>query len=535
MHLVMIKKVVMAALLLPTLAMTLEAGVLIAYTYRDLSSVEATREYATLLTMAGEIASSATPDEAEAVTNYLKDPGPATKLAFEQAQAELDRQNERLDALIQENLTDHSLQDPYAALRGQLDTLHKFREQVEQGQATTLSLLEVYRPLSEAYLDLVNALDEQINDNRLLRKLDQLQAMLHGHEAGMIISAFGYQYLSGVELTPQENEALFKAVHVYDARLQELAEFEYAEQRAVLKFHNSESGTQFRDVLSHIRTRGLQPASLSGSPQRLADAWTELHAQRMEAWKADLAKHIRDTRELADSLTLQSRMHFLALITGVIVMLVLTTTVLVLATKGIRLVDRLTRDREALIQELRSASHTDVLTGMPNRRGFDAALRSIETRSDGEAVHSLVIFDLDRFKQVNDVHGHDGGDAVLAQVARVARGSFRSGDLLARHGGEEFVALLPNTGLVEAALAAEDVREAIAATDIHLPSGKTIRVTASFGCAAHHGALESGHLNAMIKKADLALYAAKFSGRNKVVRDGDFNEISMERREVRFA
>lgn len=536
MKLLTIKKVVMAALLLPTIAMTLEAGVLIAYSYRDLSDLEATRQYANLLTLAGEIASSATPDEAEATIDYIKQPGPGTLEALTQAQARLDAQTERLDTLLADSVSDGSLQADLTLLKARADDLHQFRQRVAQGLANELGIASVYPPLSTAYMDIVTTLDAKINDNRLLRKLDQLQVMLQGHEAGLTIAALGYRHLSGANLTQEEQEAFSGAIYIHDIRLAELADFASSEEPAVLKFHKTESGTQYRDVLTHIRSGGTSPASLAVPPMDMADLWIKLHTERTHAWKQDLARHIRDTRELADSLTLQSRMHFLALITGVIVLLVLTTTVLVLATKGIRLVDRLTRDREALIQELRSASHTDVLTGMPNRRGFEATLRMIRSKHcNRDSTHSLVIFDLDRFKHVNDVYGHDGGDAVLAQVARVARGSFRSADILARHGGEEFVVLLPDTDLEEAAVAADHVRQAIAETAVRLPDGTTIRVTASFGCAAHQGSLETADLNAMIKKADLALYAAKFSGRNKVVRDGDFNEISMERREVRFA
>jgi diguanylate cyclase (GGDEF)-like protein len=191
---------------------------------------------------------------------------------------------------------------------------------------------------------------------------------------------------------------------------------------------------------------------------------------------------------------------------------------MVLAARGLRLIDRLTQDREALVGELRNAAQTDLLTGLYNRRGFEVAALALLTQAEhGSRWISVVLFDLDHFKRINDIYGHDAGDAVLRHVAGVARENFRSFDLLVRHGGEEFLALLPDSTPDDAAIVAERVRLAIEMAEIPLPSGELLKVTASFGCAGRANDGASRNFEDLVKRADLALYAAKASGRNCVV------------------
>lgn len=184
-----------------------------------------------------------------------------------------------------------------------------------------------------------------------------------------------------------------------------------------------------------------------------------------------------------------------------------------------RLLDRLTREREELVTELRSASQTDLLTGLYNRRGFEAVAEALLGKDRARPV-AVVLFDLDHFKKINDQHGHDVGDDVLRQVAAIAKRNFRGVDLLVRHGGEEFLALLPDTSKDEAASVAERVRRAVQDARIPLPDGGVVDVTASFGCAARTYSAHGDHFEDLIKKADMALYAAKASGRNYVATSG---------------
>jgi len=166
----------------------------------------------------------------------------------------------------------------------------------------------------------------------------------------------------------------------------------------------------------------------------------------------------------------------------------------------------------------------DILTELYNRRGFfnllDGAWKHI-SRHNHDA--SVIIFDLDSFKNINDVHGHEVGDQALKQVARKLNLHIRSGDITARWGGEEFVLFLPETNVKEAHQMAERLRISIA--DNILPVGSdNISVTASFGIAER--AVDDGSIEQLIAKADKALYVAKRSGKNRVEIFGNAINIS---------
>lgn len=164
---------------------------------------------------------------------------------------------------------------------------------------------------------------------------------------------------------------------------------------------------------------------------------------------------------------------------------------------------------------LRQMAMSDPLTGLANRRAFDRELaRRIISNRRGDRQLALAVFDIDRFKQVNDTHGHDAGDEILRHIARTAAVALREGDLLARIGGEEF-AVIPATSdpAVLEGLASR-LRGAIEASPA--PVGTShIAVTVSVGCALAecHSAAD---IDRLFKAADTALYAAKTGGRNRV-------------------
>jgi len=162
-------------------------------------------------------------------------------------------------------------------------------------------------------------------------------------------------------------------------------------------------------------------------------------------------------------------------------------------------------------KELVGQAHTDPLTGVLNRQGLRAAL--IGTSSLLTNPMCVIFIDIDRFKTVNDVHGHATGDEVLRRVAQVLGTNIRSADKLVRWGGEEFLLVCTSTTLVQAAALAEKLR--LALHQQQWPLG--LRVTASFGVAEHKASEEFGDV---IKRADLELYAAKTSGRDRVHADG---------------
>jgi diguanylate cyclase (GGDEF)-like protein len=161
---------------------------------------------------------------------------------------------------------------------------------------------------------------------------------------------------------------------------------------------------------------------------------------------------------------------------------------------------------------------TDELTGLANARAFRSILdREIERSRRFQSPLSLVMLDLDDFKQVNDRHGHQQGDEVLASVAAVLREHSRDIDAPARYGGEEMAVVLPQTDSAGAALLAERMREAVERVRVRNVSGAApLRVTASFGVASvPESAVDYDDL---VAAADAALYRAKRGGKNRVER-----------------
>ena len=164
-----------------------------------------------------------------------------------------------------------------------------------------------------------------------------------------------------------------------------------------------------------------------------------------------------------------------------------------------------------LIERLEELSRTDALTGAFNRRAFDEALaRETASAERYGAPFGLVIFDLDFFKRVNDLHGHEAGDKVLRHFARVVRSTLRDCDLLYRYGGEEFAALLPQTGLAGAIASATRVVRAVAQSRLRL-DGAELGLTCSAGAAA----TDTCPAADLVAEADEALYEAKQAGRNR--------------------
>lgn len=165
-------------------------------------------------------------------------------------------------------------------------------------------------------------------------------------------------------------------------------------------------------------------------------------------------------------------------------------------------------DQARIANRHRSEAMTDPLTGLLNRRALFGGLTG---RVPDEV--ALVVLDLDHFKSINDRFGHASGDMVLRAFAEVISSNLRSSDVAARLGGEEFCILLPNAGPDAAARIAERIRAHLEAKVFPTPSGP-IRSTVSAGIAARSAEPES--FQALLNRADLALYQAKSSGRNRV-------------------
>ena len=170
-------------------------------------------------------------------------------------------------------------------------------------------------------------------------------------------------------------------------------------------------------------------------------------------------------------------------------------------------------------------SVTDALTGLKNRAYFVEDLKNrisaIESQNDAtkEYALSVIMMDIDFFKKVNDVYGHQAGDYVIRTTAQLAQANFRKTDVLARYGGEEFLAILPDTDLQGAISAAEKLRIAVAEHRYEF-EGKVIPLTISSGVAQIQIGREKG--DQAIARADQALYFSKQNGRNRVsMHDGE--------------
>lgn len=181
-----------------------------------------------------------------------------------------------------------------------------------------------------------------------------------------------------------------------------------------------------------------------------------------------------------------------------------------------------TSQLEAANAALHVMSHSDALTGIANRRRFDESLAAEWGRAarDGARV-GVLLLDVDHFKLFNDRYGHDGGDQCLRRVAEAVQSAVRGSDLAARFGGEEFVVLLPGATDEIACVVAERIRSAVSALQIrHESSPVGGVVTVSVGGTSSAIELSAGAVPLdLVRRADAALYAAKESGRNKVVVD----------------
>ncbi len=179
----------------------------------------------------------------------------------------------------------------------------------------------------------------------------------------------------------------------------------------------------------------------------------------------------------------------------------------------------LARPLARMLSELSDGADRDPLTGLANRRAFDARVAEELDRAHRYHTHlALVLVDLDHFKQVNDRHGHQTGDELLRAFAAAVSRCLRELDLAARFGGEEFALVLPGAHTDDACRLAEQIRAAVAELELFDPAGERVRVTASFGAADFPSCAT---VEELVGAADRRLYQAKRLGRNRVVGSDD--------------
>jgi diguanylate cyclase (GGDEF)-like protein len=182
-----------------------------------------------------------------------------------------------------------------------------------------------------------------------------------------------------------------------------------------------------------------------------------------------------------------------------------------------RLCNAMAKELSRVQTELVIQSRTDSLTAASNRRNLDERLEhEIERARRYDRKLSILMLDLDRFKQVNDRYGHTTGDSVLREFARLVQSSIRPADELFRYGGEEFLVILPETGNSEAAVVAERIRSSVATSRINIAPEAAIGVTVSIGVTTFPD--NAATADELVAASDRALYAAKTGGRNRVSR-----------------
>ena len=164
---------------------------------------------------------------------------------------------------------------------------------------------------------------------------------------------------------------------------------------------------------------------------------------------------------------------------------------------------------------MQNQSIRDPLTGLFNRRYLEVSLERELKRAERSQTHlGAIVLDIDRFKDFNDSWGHEAGDLVLRELGRFLQANLRASDIACRFGGEEFALILPGTAPEDARRRAEQLRQGLQRIDLHRPTCKLEKVTASFGvaCFPDHAQTWKG----LLRKADAALYRAKAAGRDRV-------------------
>jgi diguanylate cyclase (GGDEF)-like protein len=241
------------------------------------------------------------------------------------------------------------------------------------------------------------------------------------------------------------------------------------------------------------------------------ELWRERRRHLLQRWPAIFVPILHGAVFLipiALASILPADRGMLSLASGWIAVFALETILYVIGTAFIVLL--ITKERTVRIHK--AAAHTDPMTGLFNRRGFiEAAHLLMKRQAKKGAPVSVLMFDLDHFKSINDSYGHAVGDDALRLFASTVSSTMRANDVIARFGGEEFVAILPGS-ITDAVIAADRVRLAFEAAAIEVGE-RRLAATVSVGAAS--GAAMSD-IEQLIGNADAALYRAKLNGRNRV-------------------
>ena len=252
-----------------------------------------------------------------------------------------------------------------------------------------------------------------------------------------------------------------------------------------------------------LRKRKLSPEY--GRPQ--FDNITSLNIETGS--EAPLGPHSFEIRDITIKTAILSDAQYYSLLLGIWIVMIVVYLGYRVGNLRRAMAERLALEALAL-REAQEAARRDHLTGIFNRRGLIERFNEMTGRRRGAFSLAVILIDLDHFKALNDTHGHDQGDRVLTSVAHVINSNVRSGDLAARWGGEEFIVVCADVDRRGAQKIAEKIRERIEAFDFGIPGG----VTASLG--VNWSNMAEPDLTQLVAQADIALYAAKAEGRNRV-------------------
>ena len=523
MYLKSAKKHVIAALLLPGFVMILEAGALLREQFSKYRALENSRDYAYITSQAGYIASFVLPQESTATTAYQMSGSEFSAQVLEKARAETDHSLATVLEMLAQKIAGR--QDMVFAIQeiwNAAEALKRFRQQADQESLSADAVIAAMKPFSKDFLRFLSVLRYEMGTPEATRQINLFLDTLDANDASLQALFYSDKYLRGEPLSRAETQALAGFSAILTENIEKLRS--YPESRtigATLAFNDTSQGKWLADLTGRIEANAVVPSD------RLYERWQNVKAQQMQALRKDLDESSAEIRSIGDAMAAEARFQFTAFLLAGVTLFGAVLAALFLAAKSVRFIEQLMRDREQLIGELQKAAHTDLLTGLLNRRGFDVALTLRPNTRLVSGSSSVMIFDLDKFKHINDSHGHDVGDLVLQKTAEIARKLFRFDDLLARHGGEEFVGFVSNVSLAEAADLANRIREALERSEVQLENGESLRVTASFGCARIDGSVNRASVHDALKRADQALYAAKSAGRNRVICDIDIEPIEM--------
>lgn len=367
-------------------------------------------------------------------------------------------------------------------------------EQFTVGPITGMPGLFFAAPIYDAQGRLVAAIGTKINLSRLQHWVSHPTSLVADANGLIILSTDASLVGKALpdsrvqRMTPSERFTEYQRVDFEPWSYQAAA----SAQRAVPSWVPAD----VRDAM--VWRAGSEIPSLTVSRTASADL-TVMVAEPLGSWSYQLATHERN-RSLG----------FVLFLSGLLVFVLVVWSLL-----RERQHHRVTRHLNQSLQRTNSAlaneAHFDHLTGVLTRRRFLALFETVLTRTHvrGEQL-VLVLADLDHFKRINDTWGHAVGDLALQRFASLATSVMRSSDLIGRLGGEEFAVVMSRTTLEEAAGVVERLRASVAEADESLPSG--LAMTVSLGMTACHAGDTASE---MLRRADLALYRAKESGRNR--------------------